>query len=282
MQSIMVGTLSLYELFAYFFIYSFLGWIVEVGFHAVTQGKFVNRGFLNGPVCPIYGTGVVLILLVLGEDVDNIWIVFGVGVLLPTAIELITGWAMETFFHNKWWDYSDRKMNFKGYICLEFSTLWGLAVVFVIKGVHPGIEWFAGLFNETWGTVLSCIFTAALLADLIVTVMQVLKLNKKLKELDRVAKAMCIGSDFIGGKVTDVVLGVYDRAAGTKDLIVEKAEAAREEWAKRRDEITAKMPKRLLKAFPSLRSKDSPDSVALARESVEEQKQQKKQKQQKG
>lgn len=67
MQHIMIGTLTLYEAFAYFFCYSFLGWVTEVAFHAVTQGKFVNRGFLNGPVCPIYGTGMVAVLLILGR-----------------------------------------------------------------------------------------------------------------------------------------------------------------------------------------------------------------------
>ena len=125
MQHILIGTLTLYEVFAYFFCYSFLGWVTEVAFHAVTQGKFVNRGFLNGPVCPIYGTGMVAVLLILGENISRAWLVFLVGVGLPTLIELITGWVLERFFHNKWWDYSSRRFNLKGYICLEFSILWG-------------------------------------------------------------------------------------------------------------------------------------------------------------
>ena len=106
MQSIMLNTLSLYEVFAYFFLYSFLGWVSEVAFHAVKTGKFINRGFLNGPVCPIYGVGVTCILLMLGKGAEKAWLVFLVGIAFPTLIELITGWALETFFHNKWWDPS--------------------------------------------------------------------------------------------------------------------------------------------------------------------------------
>ena len=114
MYTIVLHTLTLYEIFAYFFLYSFLGWVSEVAFHAVKTGKFVNRGFLNGPVCPIYGAGVVLILLILGEYAQTMWAVFLVGVTVPTLLELVTGWLLETFFHDKWWDYSERRFNFKG------------------------------------------------------------------------------------------------------------------------------------------------------------------------
>ena len=106
MYHIYLHTLTLYEVFAYFFIYSFLGWVCEVAFHAIKTGKFVNRGFLNGPVCPIYGAGVVVILLILGEYAEEMWAVFLVGIAVPTLLELVTGWLLETFFHDKWWDYS--------------------------------------------------------------------------------------------------------------------------------------------------------------------------------
>lgn len=102
MKDIAVGALSLYEVFAFFFVYSFLGWVTEVAYHAITKGKFVNRGFLNGPVCPIYGTGVTVILLLLGDGIEKTWLVFLVGVGFPTLIELFTGWVLERFFHNKW------------------------------------------------------------------------------------------------------------------------------------------------------------------------------------
>lgn len=258
MQHIFLGTLSLYEIFAYFFLYSFLGWVAEVAFHAITVGKFVNRGFLNGPVCPVYGVGVVVILLILGPYVEKAWLVFLVGIALPTLIELATGWALETFFHNKWWDYSSRKFNFKGYICLEFSLLWGLAVLFVVEVVHPGIRWLAGLCGEVLGTVLVTLCLAALVADCVVTVLQVLKLNRKLKEIDKLAEKMRLGSDLIGEKISDVTITAEKKVLRAKEKIDEKV-----------DSIVSRMPQRLLKAFPHLTSKRNSSSLPLAKESME-------------
>lgn len=244
MQHIAVGALTLYEIFAFFIIYSFLGWVTEVAFHAITMGKFVNRGFLNGPVCPVYGTGVVAILLILGEQISKPWLVFLVGVALPTAIEFLTGWILEKFFHNKWWDYSSRKLNVKGYICLEFSLLWGFAVLFVAEVLHPAVAWFAGLFGEIAGTVLVGVCTAALIADTVATVMQIAKLNRKFKELDEISLAMRKGSDFIGEKIAALTLKAEQGALHAKEALSEKYKSVRE-----------KMPERLLKAFPNLKKR---------------------------
>ena len=266
MQDIFINTLSLYEVFAYFFVYSFLGWVAEVAFHAVTAGKFVNRGFLNGPVCPIYGTGVAAILLILGNWAEKPWAVLLVGIALPSALELITGWALETFFHNKWWDYSARKFNVKGYICLEFSLLWGIAVLTIVEVVHPLVKRFAGLFGEIAGTVLVCLCAAAMIADLVVTVLQVLKLNRKLKEIDEIANKMRVGSERIGEKIANATLKAEAGVLAVKDSLAEKRERAL-------DAVAKKMPVRLLKAFPHLRSRRNPDAVPLANESIERMKQ---------
>ena len=287
MSQIFLGSFSLYQLFIYFFLYSFLGWCSEVIFATLKTGKFVNRGFLNGPVCPIYGAGVVVILLILGEYAEEMWAVFLVGIAVPTLLELVTGWLLETFFHDKWWDYSERRFNFKGYICLEFSLLWGIAAVCVISILHPLIRKFAMLFTEIAGTVLVCIGAAILLADVILTVLQVLKLNQKLAEIDKLAKAMRAGSELIGKEVAAVTLAARKGVEQVKDsaqkktsqvreTLEEKKEAWDEKTAARRaeakariDEIVKKMPKRLLKAFPSLSSRRNPDSVPLVRESME-------------
>lgn len=131
--------MTFYDLLWYFTIYSFLGWCSEVIFATVTTGKFVNRGFLNGPVCPIYGFGMSLVLLVLLPFSDNIPLLFIGGALLTSAIELVGGWALKKFFHTTWWDYSNQPFNLGGYICLKFSILWGLCVVVVIRIVHTAI-----------------------------------------------------------------------------------------------------------------------------------------------
>lgn len=270
MQNVALGSLNLYEAFAFFFIYAFFGWIVEVAYHAITMGKFVNRGFLNGPVCPIYGVGVTVIILMLGDLIKKPWVVALVGLAFPTAIELVTGFVLDKLFHNKWWDYSDRKLNLKGYICLEFSLLWCLAVVAVIEVVHPLVARFVGLASNVVGTVLVSICIAAMLADTVITVLQVLKLNRKLAEIDRAAKAMSVGAELIGKGVTAATLKAESGLDHAKTALAQKRDDAI-------DAVVRKMPKRLLKAFPRLASRKNPDSVSLAHESMFRLKKRKKQ-----
>ena len=165
--------MTFYDLLWYFTIYSFLGWCSEVIFATVTTGKFVNRGFLNGPVCPIYGFGMSLVLLVLLPFSDNIPLLFVGGALLTSAIELVGGWALKKFFHTTWWDYSDQPFNLGGYICLKFSILWGLCVVVVIRIVHTAIASLVHWIPFTLGAILVGIFIALFITDTIVTVLTI-------------------------------------------------------------------------------------------------------------
>jgi uncharacterized membrane protein len=122
--------MTLYQIGWYFVMYSFLGWVVEVAYHAVTQGKVVNRGFLSGPVCPVYGFGMLFVFgvidLVSGTTVSgvaraNAGVIFVCGMVLASAVEFIGGWALYHAFHARWWDYRGKPFNLGGYICLEFS-----------------------------------------------------------------------------------------------------------------------------------------------------------------
>ena len=133
----------IYTILEYFLVFSFLGWCVEVAYQAVSKGLVVNRGFLNGPVCPIYGFGVLAVFFLLqitgdGEFYEqNALKVFIFGVVLATAVELFGGWILDKAFHARWWDYSDRPFNLNGYICLQFSIIWGMSVLLVVRAVYP-------------------------------------------------------------------------------------------------------------------------------------------------
>ena len=107
---------SLYQVFAYFLIYSCLGWCLEVIYAAVTTGKLINRGFLNGPVCPIYGFGMVIVLFALTPLSHSLLLLYLGGVILPSVLELVGGWALYKLYHTRWWDYSDYPFNIGGYI----------------------------------------------------------------------------------------------------------------------------------------------------------------------
>ena len=123
---------TIYEVLWIFIVYAVIGWCSEVAYAALDTGKFVNRGFLNGPYCPIYGFGISLVIVVLTPLKDNLLILYLGSVILTSVIEYITGYLLEKVFHNKWWDYSDKPYNIKGYICLKFSLFWGFACTFIV------------------------------------------------------------------------------------------------------------------------------------------------------
>jgi len=131
----------------FFTIYSFLGWMLESGFAWIVHRKFINRGFLAGFFCPLYGFSAVLVLLssewanfVFENSPSAVLISILMAVLLVTGLEYLTGFFLEKIFHCKWWDYSNKTANLKGYICLEYSVLWGLLAFVLLRYVHPVIS----------------------------------------------------------------------------------------------------------------------------------------------
>ena len=127
---------SVYQLLWYFFIYAVLGWCVEVIFCTATTGQWVNRGFLNGPLCPIYGFGMVIVLLCLIPLQGSLPLLFLGSFLLTSALELVTGFVLKKAFHTTWWDYSDQPFNLGGYVCLGFSLAWGLGGMAAVSYTH--------------------------------------------------------------------------------------------------------------------------------------------------
>lgn len=205
----MVFGMTYYQICWYFLIYSFLGWCVEVVYHAVTIGKIINRGFLNGPVCPVYGFGMLAVCAMVNtissgaetsaaaaQNVNVVAVFFG-GMILATLVELIAGFLLYRCFHARWWDYSDKPFNIGGYICPEYSIFWGLGTVLVVKFVHPVIADAASesRISPGYGWWILLVLYALYLADLLVTIATVSGLNRKLKELDKVNSSMRIVSD---------------------------------------------------------------------------------------
>ena len=282
---------NFYELVWIFIIYAFIGWGAEVSFAAVDNGKFVNRGFLNGPYCPIYGCGVVIVVAVLTPIKESLFILFLGSMLLTTVLEFLTGFILEKVFHNKWWDYSDKPFNIMGYVCLKFSILWGLACTFIMKVLHPSIYKFITIIPHVLGIILLSIIMTAFFIDLGVTVSTILKFNKRLKLMDEVAQKMHQLSDEIGENIYEGVTTVkekseevQDKAGELRGKFEEKTDAVREAFAenlleskteyehrkeaakKEYEELTKKYKelitqknfgfKRLMEAFPDMISRD--------------------------
>lgn len=131
----------MYQTLFIFFTYAILGWCLEVAFHALVTGKFINRGFLNGPWCPVYGFGASAVLACLLPLRGSVPLLFLGSLLVTSALEWLTGFVLEQLFHQRWWDYSDEPFNLNGYICLRFSLAWGLACLLVVDFIHPTVLW---------------------------------------------------------------------------------------------------------------------------------------------
>lgn len=130
-----------------FFVYSFVGWLNEVVLIRISSGRFVNRGFLIGPYCPVYGTGGVLITLFLTKYQGDCLVIFGMSMLLCTILEYVVSWMMEVLFHARWWDYSEKPMNINGRVWIGNACLFGIAGVLVIEGVNPIFFHFLSCFS---------------------------------------------------------------------------------------------------------------------------------------
>jgi len=191
----MVCGFSLYHIFAYFLIYSCVGWCLEVIYAAATTGQLVNRGFLNGPVCPIYGFGMIIVLFTLTPIQDNVFLLYIGGVILPSALELVGGWALEKIYHTRWWDYSDFPFNIGGYICLEFCLLWGGGTLVVMKIAHPIIAGLVEMVPPFIGLILMFVLYAVYAADVVATAFAASGLSKTLDTMEQLADSIHAVSD---------------------------------------------------------------------------------------
>jgi uncharacterized membrane protein len=168
--------------FLWFMIYSILGWIYETLICSAEQQKFINRGFLNGPYCPIYGCGAIIDIIFL-ENIRNYIILFLAGMFLTCSLEYFTSWGMEKLFHARWWDYSDRKLNINGRVCLLGGVVFGTFSVILIKFLHLITSWFTYKISEPVLLILSLILFISILVDAVYTVARFAKFEKKLKKL---------------------------------------------------------------------------------------------------
>jgi uncharacterized membrane protein len=170
-------------LFLLFIIYSFCGWFVEVMQGIIRNKKFVNRGFLIGPYCPIYGCGAITMVLLLSKYLDDVVALFVMCIVLFSLLEYTTSYAMEKIFKARWWDYSRYKFNINGRICLETMVPFGLVGVFVMYIVNP----FFVHVIESLPSILLTIFTILIgilfVVDILVSINAVESVNKTAKKV---------------------------------------------------------------------------------------------------
>ena len=195
-------TYTLSDIIWLFFIYSFAGWCIEVCYAAIRRRQFVNRGFVNSPVCPIYGFGSALFCVFLPELTENPFFLFLGGMLMATVLEYSTGMLMEKIFHKKLWDYSGIKYNLSGYVCARYALLWGALAMLTMLVTNPLL---CGILRMIPGPVSLAVQSAAsalLLLDFITTAMAVLNMKITARRLARLSAGMQQTSKLLENKLT--------------------------------------------------------------------------------
>lgn len=173
---------NLCNYFLYFIIYSIIGWSMEVICKLFEKKRFINRGFLIGPICPIYGYGVLGIIFLIGKDTTDLLAVFLKAILVCSILEYFTSYFMEKLFKARWWDYSQRKFNINGRICLNTMIPFGILGCFVIYIVHPLIKSFVNMFSINIKIIIATILFIAYLIDNIISFNVMSKIKNEIKK----------------------------------------------------------------------------------------------------
>ena len=218
------------DLFLMFLLYSSAGWVWEVTLYAVRDHKVVNRGFLFGPLCPIYGCGAVLSVLLMYGRVTNPFLIFLLGMTVCTALEYGTHYLLEKFFHTTWWDYSKVRFNLHGRVCLPCSLAFGACITALLCVVQPLVDTLLGAIPQPVKYALAGVCYTLLVADLTLALTGLLDLNKRLKALQ------------------ETIVASLQKNVDTN---VEKQKLLSEQLEQRLAELSKH---RLIKSFPRIRS----------------------------
>lgn len=269
--------LSVYQIFIIFIIYSFIGWSCEVLYCSLSKKKFINRGFLFGPICPIYGCGALIVFGILQPLENNLVLLFFAAMILTSVLEYFTSWILEKLFATKWWDYSNYKFNIHGRVCLLNSTLFGVLGVIAVKYVNPLVMYFVNLFDSFWIKVISVSLIFLFSVDLFFTVRSLINFKVYLRKIEEFIQVL-VKKVEQEKWVIDFHDNVEDFVKKVKEKISfhenhEKKEINKEEGKKfemDRAEMDKKVSdflgkrksyKRLMDKFPNSKSKKFPKSL---------------------
>ena len=263
--------------FLYFTAYSILGWACETFYCSVGNRKFVNRGFLNGPVCPVYGFGAVLMILLLQSTEKNLVALFLSGMMVTTVLEYLTSVLLEKLFHMKWWDYSRYKFQINGRVCLLNSLMFGGLSVILMRVLHP---WISGLIARIPTSLLPWIslgILAVFAVDTVVTVRSILILKGKMQEIQKLLEEIKTRTEAAAAQLRAEMREKTQESKASLEARLDQYRlpegvSLREFVEERRKKAAAAaksggmLHRRLLKAFPNLSSARQNDALDRLRE----------------
>lgn len=185
--------------FLIFMVYSFGGWLIEVIVSLIDRKKFVNRGFLIGPICPIYGTGAVILSLILNRT-ESIIAIFCVALVGGAVLEYCASFIMEKLFRVRWWDYAEKSVNINGRICMSSVLSFGLAGIFIVEFITPFLY---SLFSNTYTPLMltgAAILSAWMFCDILLSLWLILGVRVTVGTVQRDA------TDEISTRVQEILM----------------------------------------------------------------------------
>ncbi len=242
------------HLFLAFMLYSFLGWLWETLLFVFRDRRFVNRGFLYGPFCPIYGSGALICCLILYGRVENFALLFIIGAVLCSLLEYVTHWALELLFHARWWDYSSNSFNLRGRICLSSTLAFGLCIALLVDYIHPFVMASLNSLPPATAYVLAALLYTILVSDITLTIAGLVGLRERLEALQStIAEHMQKGID-----LTEEM----------RQALIEKLESS-QIYRERLAKLTLPaFTSRLVRNFPELSSERYREALEKVREKL--------------
>lgn len=194
-----------------FFFYSAAGWVVESLYCSIGEKRLVNRGFMTGPMCPIYGTGaIVMTLFMYNPYKDRPLIVFLLGMVLCDIVEYLTSVIMEFLFHARWWDYTYEFLNIKGRICLKHTLFWGIASVSFVYIIHPGVDTLLLKMNEDTVIILTAAILIVFFVDIIHSIVKALDVINLLIKVNKAISVFSGGINTVKNTVQEKYQSIQD------------------------------------------------------------------------
>lgn len=219
-------------LFLYFCFYSCAGWCMETVYCSIMEKRFVPRGFLHGPLCPIYGVGVLLMILFFAPLQGNLVIFYVVSTVVMSAWEYFVGWFLEVTTHIKYWDYSMYRFNLKGRICLWVCLVWGLLSYVCIFWIHPPVAALFARIPLLTRQIVAIVLAVAVLADAIATIRELALMTKVLGKLETLSaelqRQVSLGKTELSDRLSSAKDKVTDKFQGAKDMVTDTFQDAKE------------------------------------------------------
>lgn len=252
--------------FLYFIIYSILGWCMETVYCSVLERRFVPRGFLFGPMCPIYGVGVLMMICWFQPLMGNPVVFYLTATVCMSAWEYFVGWFLETTTHIKYWDYSMYKFNLKGRICLWVCLMWGVLSYLVLYFIHPRIAALVERVGMIPRYILVGFFLGVLTADTAATVYQLVRTSQMLGKLQRVGDELRLQAHLGKAELSDKLVEAREKVSDRlEDLLPDQLDEAGRSLKERYDELMARteaVSRRFRRGYQGMRTR-WPEQEAL-------------------